>query len=241
LAKNKQGYKNLCKLSSYAFTEGFYYTSRLDHDLLEKYHEGIICSSACLGGEIPQKIMAGDIAGAEQSVMWFKSVFGDDFYLELQRHKTDKPGGDTSTYERQQEVNKVLQELAAKTNTKIIATNDVHFVEEEHGEAHDRLICISSQDKVSNPNRMHYTKQEWLKSPEEMEAIFGDLPEALANTMEIADKVETFSLKSDPIMPVFPIPADFGTEEEYHQKYLDKNPGGYCHIPREMLHMGKKA
>jgi DNA polymerase-3 subunit alpha len=221
LAKNKQGYKNLCKLSSYAFTEGFYYTSRLDHDLLEKYHEGVIACSACLGGEIPQKILAGDIAGAEESVLWFKSVFGDDFYLELQRHKTDKPGGDTSTYERQQEVNKVLLELAAKTNTKIIATNDVHFVEEEHGEAHDRLICISSQDKVSNPNRMHYTKQEWLKSPEEMEAIFSDLPEALANTMEIADKVETYSLKSDPIMPVFPIPAEFGTEEEYHQKYTE--------------------
>ena len=223
LAKNKQGYKNLCKLSSLAFTEGFYYTSRLDHDLLEKYHEGVIACSACLGGEIPQKILAGDIAGAEESVLWFKSVFGDDFYLELQRHKTDKPGGDTSTYERQQEVNEVLLELATKTNTKIIATNDVHFVEEEHGEAHDRLICISSQDKVSNPNRMHYTKQEWLKSPEEMEAIFSDLPEALANTMEIADKVETYSLKSDPIMPVFPIPADFGTEEEYHQKYTEED------------------
>ena len=223
LAKNKQGYKNLCKLSSKAFTEGFYYTAQLDHELLEQYHEGIICSSACLGGEIPRKIMAGDIAGAEQSVLWFKKVFGDDFYLELQRHKTDKPGGDTTTYERQQEVNKVLLELAAKTNTKIIATNDVHFVEEEHGEAHDRLICISSQDKVNNPNRMHYTKQEWLKSPDEMEAIFGDLPEALSNTMEIADKVETYSIDSDPIMPVFPIPEDFGTEEQYHQKYTDED------------------
>ncbi len=223
LAKNKQGYKNLCKLSSLAFTEGFYRTAQLDHELLEQYHEGIICSSACLGGEIPQKIMAGDIDGAEQSVLWFKSIFGDDFYLELQRHKTDKPGGDTSTYERQQEVNKVLLELAAKTNTKIIATNDVHFVEEEHGEAHDRLICISTQDKVANPNRMHYTKQEWLKTPEEMEAIFSDLPEALANTMEIADKVETYSINADPIMPVFPIPEDFGTEEQYHQKFTDED------------------
>ena len=223
LAKNKQGYKNLCKLSSLAFTEGFYRTAQLDHELLERYHEGIICSSACLGGEIPQKIMAGDIEGAEQSVLWFKSIFGDDFYLELQRHKTDKPGGDTSTFERQQEVNKVLLELAAKTSTKIIATNDVHFVEEEHGEAHDRLICISTQDKVDNPNRMHYTKQEWLKTPEEMEAIFGDLPEALANTMEIADKVETYSIDADPIMPVFPIPEDFGTEEQYHQKFTDED------------------
>ncbi len=223
LAKNKKGYQNLCKLSSLAFTEGYYYNARIDHELIEKYHEGIIASSACLGGEIPRKIMAGDIAGAEESLLWFKSIFGDDFYLELQRHKTDKPGGDTSTYERQQEVNAVLLELAAKTNTKIIATNDVHFVEEEHGEAHDRLICISSNEKISNPNRMHYTKQEWLKSPEEMEAIFSDLPEALANTVEIAEKVETYSIDSDPIMPVFPIPEDFGTEEGYHQKFTDED------------------
>lgn len=223
LAKNKQGYHSLCKLSSIAYTDGFYYNPRIDHKLLEQYHEGLICSSACLGGEIPQKIMNGDLAGAEQTIMWFKSLFGDDFYLELQRHKTDKPGGDTEVYERQKEVNKVLLELAKKTNTKIIATNDVHFVEEEHGEAHDRLICLSTGKDLDDASRMHYTKQEWLKTPEEMGAIFADLPEALENTQEIVDKVETYSIDSDPIMPIFPIPEDFGTEEEYRQKFTEED------------------
>ncbi len=222
LAKNKKGYQNLCKLSSIAFTEGFYFHARIDHELLEKYHEGIIVSSACLGGEVPKKIMAGDLKGAEESVLWFKNIFGDDYYLELQRHQTDKPGGDTSTFERQQEVNRVLLELAEKHNIKTIATNDVHFVEEEHAEAHDRLICISTQSKFDDPKRMHYTKQEWLKTPEEMEAIFADLPEALENTQEIVDKVEDYSIDSDPIMPIFPIPESFGTEDTYRNKFSEK-------------------
>lgn len=218
LAKNKTGYRNLCKLSSYAFTEGFYYTPRLDHELLERYHEGVICASACLGGEVPQKILKGDLSGAEESVLWFKSVYGDDYYLELQRHQTDKPNAATDTYENQQVVNKVLVELARKHNIKLIATNDVHFVEEEHGEAHDRLICLSTGKDYDDPTRMHYTKQEWLKSPAEMAAIFSDLPEAIANTQEVVDKVENYSIDSDPIMPVFPIPAEFGTEEEYRSR-----------------------
>lgn len=222
LAKNKKGYQNLCKLSSIAFTEGFYYNARIDHEILEKYREGIIVSSACLGGEVPKKIMAGDLKGAEESVLWFKNLFGDDYYLELQRHQTDKPGGDTSTFERQQEVNQVLLELAKKHDIKIIATNDVHFVEEDHAEAHDRLICLSTQSKFDDPKRMHYTKQEWLKTPEEMEAIFGDLPEALENTQEIVDKVEEYSIDSDPIMPIFPIPEDFGTEDGYRKKFTEQ-------------------
>lgn len=223
LAKNKTGYKSLCKLSSIAYTDGFYYNPRVDHSLLEKYKDGLIVCSACLGGEIPQKIMKGDIAGAEESVRWFKSIWGDDFYLELQRHKTDKPNGDTSVYEHQKEVNAVILELAKKTNTKIIATNDVHFVEEEHGEAHDRLICISTATDFDDPKRMHYTKQEWLKSPEEMEAIFSDLPEALENTQEIVDKVEVYSIDSGPIMPMFDIPKDFGTVEEYKKKISEED------------------
>ncbi len=223
LAKNKQGYHSLCKLSSIAYTEGFYYNPRIDHSLLEKYHEGLICCSACLGGELPQKIMNGDMVGAAQTVMWFKNLFGDDYYIELQRHKTDKPGGDTQVYERQKEVNKVLIDLARKTNTKIICTNDVHFVEEEHAEAHDRLICISTGKDLDDPTRMHYTKQEWLKTPAEMGAIFSDLPEALENTQEIVDKVESYSIDSDPIMPVFPIPEDFGTEESYRQKFTEED------------------
>lgn len=222
LAKNKVGYKSLCKLSSKAYTDGFYYNPRIDHKLLAEYHEGLICSSACLGGEIPQKIMNGDIAGAEASIMWFKDLFGDDFYLELQRHKTDKPGGDTEVYERQKEVNKILVDLARKTNTKLIATNDVHFVEEGHAEAHDRLICLSTGKDLDDPTRMHYTKQEWLKTPAEMGAVFSDLPEALENTQEIVDKIDFYSIDSDPIMPIFPIPEEFGTEEQYRQKFTEE-------------------
>ena len=223
LAKNKTGYKNLCKLASIAYTDGFYYNPRIDHSLLEKYHEGIIASSACLGGEVPQKIMNGDIKGAEETIMWFKSLFVDDYYLELQRHKTDKPGGDQEVYARQVEVNKVILELAKKTNTKVICTNDAHFVEEEHGEAHDRLICLSTGKDLDDPTRMHYTKQEWLKTPEEMYKIFSDVPEALANTMEIADKVESYSINSDPIMPEFDIPKEFGTVEEYKKKFTEED------------------
>jgi len=223
LAKNKTGYHSLCKLSSIAYTEGFYYNPRIDHRLLEKYHDGLICSSACLAGEVPQKIMNGDMKGAEESIQWFKSLFGDDYYLEVQRHKTDKPGGDTEVYERQKEVNKIIFDLAKKYDVKVIATNDVHFVEEEHGEAHDRLICLSTGKDLDDPTRMHYTKQEWLKTPEEMGRIFSDHPEVLENTQEIVDKVETYSIDSDPIMPKFPIPEDFGTEEEYRQKYTEED------------------
>ena len=223
LAKNKTGYHSLCKLSSIAYTDGFYYNPRIDHSLLEKYHEGLICSSACLAGEVPQKIMNADFKGAEESVQWFKNLFGDDYYIEIQRHKTDKPGGDTEVYERQKEVNKILLDLAKKYDIKVIATNDVHFVEEEHGEAHDRLICLSTGKDLDDPTRMHYTKQEWLKTPAEMGRIFSDHPEALENTQEIVDKVETYSIDSDPIMPKFPIPEDFGTEEEYRQKYTEED------------------
>ena len=189
LAKNLKGYHSLCKLSSIAYTDGFYDRPRIDHDVLERYREGLIVCSACLGGEVPQLIMKGDLEGAERAVLWFKERFGDDYYIELMRHKTDKPNANHQTYELQQKVNPVLIELARKHNIKIIATNDAHFVEEEHGEAHDHLICLATQKDYDDPNRLHYTKQEWLKSPEEMAAIFADLPEALENTMEIADKV----------------------------------------------------
>ena len=222
LAKNKTGYLSLCKLASYAYTKGYYYTSRIDHRLLEQYHEGVICCSACLGGEVPQKIMAGDLKGAEESVLWFKNLFGEDYYIELQRHETDKPNAAYDTFERQEEVNKVLIQLARKHNIKVIATNDVHFVEEEHGEAHDRLICLSTGKDFDDPTRMHYTKQEWLKTPDEMAAIFQDIPEAISNTQEIVDKVETYSIDSDPLMPMFDIPATFGSEEEYRSRITEE-------------------
>lgn len=223
LAKNKAGYHSLCKLASIGYTDGFYDRPRIDKNVLKQYHEGLIVCSACLGGELPQLIMAGKIDEAEKSILWFKEIFGDDYYIEIQRHKTDKPNAETGTYERQQQVNPILIELARKTNTKIVATNDVHFVEEEHGEAHDRLICLSTGKDFDDQNRLHYTKQEWLKTPEEMEAIFSDIPEALENTQEIVDKVEVYSIDSGPIMPMFEIPKEFGTVEEYKTKFTEED------------------
>lgn len=223
LAKNKTGYYNLCRIVSLSFIEGFYDRPRIDKELLEQYHEGIICSSACLGGELPQLILQGKTDKAEESILWFKSIFGEDYYIELMRHQTDKAAADTDVYQKQMQVNKVLVELARKTNTKIICTNDAHFVKEEHAEAHDRLICLSTGKYLDEANRMHYTKQEWLKTPEEMARIFSDLPEALENTQDIVDKVEIYDIDSKAIMPLFPIPEEFGTEEEYKQRFTHQD------------------
>jgi len=223
LAKNKEGYQNLCKLVSTSFVDGFYGRPRIDKECLEKYSKGLIITSACLGGEVSKKIESGDLDEAEKSILWFKEIFGDDYYLELQRHKTDKEGGDRVIYEKQAIANKALLELAEKTNTKVICTNDVHFVEEEHAEAHDRLICLGTGKDLGDPNRMRYTKQEWFKSIEEMNATFSDLPEALSNTVEIADKVEFYNIDSDAIMPVYPIPESFSTEEKYRESYSEED------------------
>jgi DNA polymerase-3 subunit alpha len=246
LAKNKIGYQNLCKLVSTSWIDGMYYRPRIDHELLEQYSEGIIASSACLGGEIHKYIENGDLSGAEKALLWHKRVFGDDYYIELQRHKTDKPNADYTTYEKQARQNEELIKLARKTNTKLIATNDVHFVEEEHGDAHERLICLSTGKDLDDPNRMRYTKQEWLKTPEEMLQIFADIPEALENTLEIADKVEFYDIDHAAMMPVFPIPEDFGTEDEYRKKFTEemlqeefkdgyKRLGGYDKVVRVKL------
>ena len=232
LAKNMQGYRNLCKIVSASFMEDSYYRRpRIDKELLEQYHEGLICCSACLGGELPQKIMEGLAFGsgleamneAEKTIEWFKGIFGEDYYIEIQRHQTTKEGSDQHVYQVQKEVNPVLVELAKKHGVKVVATNDVHFVEEEHAEAHDHLVCVSTNHFIDDDNRMHYTKQEWLKSPAEMEAIFSDIPEALENTQEIVDKVEIYDIDSGPLMPKFPIPEEFGTEESYRQKFTEKD------------------
>ncbi|MCH5240534.1 MAG: DNA polymerase III subunit alpha [Muribaculaceae bacterium] len=218
LAKNEKGYHNLIKLVSKAWTEGVYYHPRTDRYELEKHHEGLIVCSACLGGEVPQLILHEDIEGAEELVVWFKKVFGEDYYLELQRHETFKENSNRDVFPEQQKVNKVLLEFAKKHGIKVVATNDVHFTYEEDAEAHDRLICVSTQKKF-NEQRMHYTKQEWLKSPQEMSEIFSDIPEALENTQEILDKVEFYSIDHGPIMPEFDIPIEFGTEADYRQKF----------------------
>ena len=228
LAKNMQGYRNLCKIVSESFMdESYYRRPRIDKELLEEFHEGLICCSACLGGELPQKIMEGanegNYAAAEETITWFKSIFGEDYYIEIQRHQTTKPGADQHVYQVQREVNPILIELAKKHGVKVIATNDVHFVEEDHAEAHDHLVCVSTNHFIDDENRMHYTKQEWLKTPAEMAEIFSDIPEALENTQEIVDKIEIYDIDSGPLMPKFPIPEEFGTEENYRQKFTEQD------------------
>jgi DNA polymerase-3 subunit alpha len=215
LAKNKTGYHNLVKLVSLGFIEGFYYKPRIDKEILEKYREGLIVSSACIAGEVQQHIMDGNIAAAEASILWFKERFGDDYYLELQRHKTNKPGAATDVYPRQEEINPVLVELGRKLGVKCIVTNDVHFVNENEAEAHDRLLCISTAADVNEINRLRYTRQEWFKTRAEMEAVFPDHLEALENTNEIAGKVEFYDINSAPIMPDFPLPEGFENADEY--------------------------
>ena len=222
LAKNLQGYKNLIKMVSKSWTEGFYYRPRIDKELLEQYSEGLIVSSACLGGEISRKVDDGLIQEAEEAVQWYKSVFGDDYYIELQRHKTDRPDADQTTYPKQERVNKELIRIAKKYDVKLIATNDVHFVNEEDADAHDRLICLSTGKDFDDPNRMRYSKQEWLKTTAEMNRIFADIPEALSNTLEVANKVEFYSIDHSALMPFYPIDPSFGTEEGYKQKYSEK-------------------
>jgi DNA polymerase-3 subunit alpha len=215
LAKSLKGYHNLIKLVSLGWTEGFYGKPRIDKELLERYHEGIIACSACLGGEVPRHIMNGRKEDAEATVLWFKNLFGDDYYLELQRHKTTDPLADQGIYPKQEEVNATLFELAARHGIKVVATNDVHFVNADDAEAHDRLICLSTGKDVDDPARMRYSKQEWLKTTEEMNGVFGDHPEALRNTLEVADKVEFYSINSEPLMPDFPIPEGFADSDEY--------------------------
>ena len=215
LAKNLQGYKNLIKIVSHAWTEGFYWHPRTDHSELEKYHEGIICCSACLGGEVPQLIMGGRIQEARETIQWFKGVFGDDYYLELQRHKATVARANHETYERQCEVNEVLMQFARELDVKVVCTNDSHFVNEEDADAHERLICVSTGKKLTDENVMLYSKQEWFKTQEEMNAVFADVPEALANTGEILDKVEIYSIDHKPILPDFPLPDGFDNEDDY--------------------------
>ena len=215
LAKNEKGYHNLIKLVSRAWTKGYYMRPRTDRTELEKYHEGLIVCSACLGGEIPKKIIAEHYDEAEEAIQWYKNLFGDDYYLELQRHKATVPRANHEAYPLQQKVNAKLVEYARKYNIKLICTNDVHFVDEENAEAHDRLICLSTGKDLDDPTRMLYTKQEWMKTKAEMNQLFEDIPEALSNTLEILDKVEYYSIDHAPIMPTFAIPEDFGTEEEY--------------------------
>lgn len=222
LAKNEKGYHNLVKIVSRAWTEGFYSRPRTDKHEIAAHREGLIVCSACLGGEIPRLITAGQIEEAEKRVAWWKETFGDDYYIELQRHKATVPRANHETYPMQQAVNEELIRIAKKLSIKIICSNDVHFVNEEDAEAHERLICLSTNKKISDEKRMLYSKQEWLKTTAEMNEVFADLPESLANTIEIANKVEAYDIDHSPIMPFFAIPEEFGTEEEYRSRITEQ-------------------
>ena len=215
LAKNQVGYHNLIKLVSKAWTDGYYYHPRTDKEELAAHHEGLIVCSACLGGEIPRLISQGLIDDAKKTALWFKEVFGDDYYLELQRHKPTALGANTDVYPRQVEVNEVLLQMSKELGIKLVCTNDVHFVNEMDAEAHDRLICVSTGTYVDEQDRMHYTKQEWMKTQEEMNEVFGDIPEALENTLEVLKKVERYSIDHGPILPNFPLPDGFTDNDDY--------------------------
>ena len=223
LAKNLNGYRNLIRLVSRSWVEGFYGRPRTDHEDLEKFHEDLIVCSACIGGEIPKLILAGDIEGARKAVEWHKNLWGEDFYLELQRHEVKDPNlrANRETFPMQQQVNRVLLEFAKEYGIKLICTNDCHFIDKDAAEAHDHLLCLGTGKDLDDPQRMLYTKQEWFKSQAEMNEVFADIPEALENTLEILDKVETYDLESDPIMPFFPIPSEFGTEEQWRTRFSE--------------------
>ncbi len=225
LAKNYKGYKNLIKLVSNSWTDGYYMRPRTDRADLERYHEGLIVCSACLAGEVPRKILNGDMAGAREAIEWYKNLFGDDYYLELMRHEVKDPSirANRETFPLQQKANKVLVELAREYGIKLVCTNDAHFVDEENAEAHDHLLCLATAKDLDDPTRMLYSKQEWFKTRAEMNDVFADIPEALSNTLEILDKVEIYSLDHDPIMPFFPIPDTFGTEEEWRRKFSEED------------------
>ena len=243
LAKNYKGYKNLIKLVSNSWIDGFYGRPRTDRADLERYHEGLIICSACIGGEVPKKIINDDIEGAREAVQWYHNLFGDDYYLELQRHEVKDPSqrANRETFPLQQKADKVLLELAKEYGVKVICSNDAHFVDEENAEAHDHLLCLSTGKDLDDPTRMLYTKQEWFKTREEMNDVFQDVPEALSNTLEILDKVETYDIEHAPIMPFFPIPEEFGTEEQWREKFTPEqlfneftsDENGENQLPRE--------
>lgn len=225
LAKNEVGYRNLIRLVSRSWTDGFYNKPRTDRADLEQFHEGLIVCTACLAGEIPRAIIKDDLVAAQEAILWYKRVFGQDFYLELQRHEVRNPmqRANRDAFVLQQKVNVQLLALAQEHDIKVICSNDVHFVDEDDAEAHDVLICLSTGKDRDDPARMLYSKQEWFKTRAEMEAIFSDVPQAMDNTIEILNKVETYDLESNPIMPVFPIPEDFGTEEQLRACFSEED------------------
>ena len=225
LAKNLDGYRNLMKICTEGHIHGMYYKPRVSHEIVERYHENLICCSACLAGEIPRNIMDGDIEAAREAIRWHKRVFGEDYYLEVMKHKTEVPGLDDDVYRAQMEVNPVIFNLAEELGVKVVATNDVHFIRREDGPAHDRLICLTTNSDIDDPKRLRYTQQEFLKSEAEMAELFPDHPEVLANTLEVAGKVDLYKIDHDYILPKYHIDEaflrDIDTYLEKYKAYID--------------------
>ena len=207
IARNKRGYKNLMELSSRAYTEGFYYKPRIDDELLETYSEGLIGSSACLAGEIPQLILNGNYEAAVEKALYYQKIFGEgEFYLELQDHGIPE----------QKEVNPALIRMSKETGLPLIATNDIHYIRQEEANAQDILICIGTNKKKNQIDRLKFdSDQFYLKSEAQMRELFRDIPEALDNTVKLADKCELEIPLPGPILPHYEIPEEFETLEEY--------------------------
>jgi len=232
-AMNKTGYHNLVKLISEAHCHGVYYGhARIDHTLLEKYHEGLHCSSACIAGEVAHAIDVGNLEEAERIAKWYKELFGENYSLEVMLHKAVKMVADmppegvaqvqrdfVDLYDRQVKVVKEMLALGKKLGIRVVATNDVHFLEAADDDSHDVLLALSTGRKMMDVKRMVYTGQEYFKTEEEMRALFAENPELISNTLDVANRIEEYELDSPPIMPKFAIPISFSTEEDYAKKF----------------------
>ncbi|WP_116127079.1 DNA polymerase III subunit alpha [Lewinella sp. IMCC34183] len=215
LAKNKTGYQNLAKLCSIGYIEGLYGKyPRIDKSLIAKYSEGVIASSCCIGAEIPQLIMQGKDEEAEKALKWWLDIFGDDYYIELQRHRGLENIDNLGI--SQEDINQKLLGFARKHNVKVICTNDSHYVEEEDYLPHDILLCVNTGSLMEDMSRFKFPSSDfYFKSQQEMSRLFGDVPDSVANTMEIHDKIEHLKLTSDVLLPNFPMPLGFKTQDEY--------------------------
>ena len=212
LAKNNEGYKNLSKLVSLSFVEGFYYKPRIDKEILEKYHENLICCSACLAGEVNQAILKNDMEEAERVALWYKNLFGEDYYLEVQNNGVKE----------QVLVNQKLVELSRKLNIPLVATNDAHYLKKEDAYNHEVLLCIQTGKRMTDEDRMRFETDElYVKSPEEMIEYFSGIPDAIENTVKIAEKCNVEFEFGHTILPNYDVPEGFETHYDYLKKLTD--------------------